>query len=281
MDTLLKRRLEEAIEKKSSDITSFVWKGVKTLDADGKYRQNEKRLVDMNEFDLNVCYDHCKKMLFNRDPQSPGRYIVLDMISEQKDKCGIELFLRYVEQEHDLSRYTLMNHISAFKKNNKEIFTDKIPLLRDMISSLPSHFEDLSLDLATDGCLDRLGAFNKKHITRTFILKQGIWLTPTESKELMADSHTTDRLEVIRENLSLKEVEKLYINSKGINYTQMRAMLSLKPNKKYSDLTTNQLDTLRNRILFNLEETVKNHIYSWERRMEEIEKVAEHNNYKI
>lgn len=281
MDTLLKRRMEEALEKKSSDVTSFVWKGVKTLDADGKYRQNEKRLVDMNEYDLNVCYDHCKKMLFNKDPQNPGRYVVLDLISEQKDKCGAELFLRYVEQEHNLSRYTLMNHISAFKKTNKDYFKDKSGTLKEMFSSLPSHFEDLSLDLVTDGCLDRLGAFNKKHITRTFVLKQGIWLTPAESKELMADSQSADRLEVIRENLNLKEVEKLYINSKGINFTQMRAMLGLKPNKKYSDLTTNQLDTLRNRILFNLEETVKNHIYSWEKRMEEIEKVAEHNNYKI
>lgn len=281
MDTLLKRRMEEAIEKKSSDVTSFMWKGVKTLDADGKYRQNEKRLVDMNEYDLNVCYDHCKKMLFNKDLQNPGRYVVLDLISEQKDKCGAELFLRYVEQEHNLSRYTLMNHISTFKKTNKDYFKDRTGILKDMFSSLPSHFEDLSLDLITDGCLDRLGAFNKKHITRTFILKQGIWLTPTESKELMADSQTTDRLDIIRENLNLKEVEKLYINSKGINFTQMRAMLGLKPNKKYSDLTTNQLDTLRNRILFNLEETVKNHIYSWEKRMEEIEKVAEHNNYKL
>lgn len=281
MDTLLGKRMEEAIERKSSDINSFVWKGVKTLDADGRYRQMERRLVDMNEYDLNVCYDHCKKMLFNKDPQNPGRYVVLDIISEQKDKCGAELFLRYVEQEHNLSRYTLMNHISSFKKANKDFFKDRSGTLKDMFSSLPSHFEELSLDLITDGCLDRLGAFNKKHITRTFILKQGIWLTPTESKELMTESHSKDRLEVIRENLNLKEVEKLYINSKGINYTQMRAMLSLKPNKKYSDLTTSQLDTLRNRILFNLEETVKNHIYSWEKRMEEIEKVANHNNLKL
>lgn len=281
MDTLLKRRMEEAIEKKSLDVNSFLWKGVKTLDADGKYRQNEQRLVDMNEYDLNVCYDHCKKMLFNKDPYNPGRYIVLDIISEQKDKCGAELFLRYVEQEHNLSRYTLMNHISTFKKTNKDFFQDNSGKLKDMFSSIPSHFENLLLDLITDGCLDRLGAFNKKHITRTFILKQGIWLTPDESKKLMEGSIIKDRLKIIRENLNLKEVEKLYINSKGINYTQMRAMLGIKPNKKYSDLTTNQLDTLRNRILFSLEETVKNHIYSWEKRMEEIEKVAKHNTYKL
>jgi hypothetical protein len=33
--------------------------------------------------------------------------------------------------------------------------------------------------------------------------------------------------------------------------------------------------------LFNLEEDVKKHIISWEKRMEEIEEVAEYNNYKL
>ena len=61
----------------------------------------------------------------------------------------------------------------------------------------------------------------------------------------------------------------------------MRAMLNIKPNKKYMDLTTVQLETLRYRILFNLEETVKDHITSWERRMEEIEMVAEAKGYRL
>ncbi len=125
-------------------------------------------------------------------------------------------------------------------------------------------------------------AFNKKHITRTFILKQGVWLTPTESKELLGkEGVEVDRLAVIREHLGIKDVERVNLNSKGINYTQMRAMLNLKPNKKYADLTTDQLETLRNRILFNLEEEVKSHITAWEKRMEEIELVAEHNNIKL
>ena len=58
-------------------------------------------------------------------------------------------------------------------------------------------------------------------------------------------------------------------------------MLNLKPNKKYMDLTTVQLETLRYRILFSLEETVKSHIASWERRMEEIELVCENKNFKL
>ena len=61
----------------------------------------------------------------------------------------------------------------------------------------------------------------------------------------------------------------------------MRAMLNLKPNKKYMDLTTDQLQTLRNKLLFNLEDSVYKHISSWETRMEQIEKVAEHQEFTL
>lgn len=90
-----------------------------------------------------------------------------------------------------------------------------------------------------------------------------------------------DRLEVIRERLGIKDIEKLYINSKGLNYTQVRAMLNIKSDKKYMDLTTTQLETLRYRILFNLEEEIKKHIDTWERLMGELELVAEHKGFSL
>jgi len=281
--TLLSERMQEAIERKSTDINSFEWKGVKVLDNDGKYKQESKKLVDMPRSELGTCYDHCKKMLFNKDSQNPGRYLVLEIISDQKERCGAELFLRFLVEKHDMSRLSLLSNTTTFLNNNKVLFKDVKPLLRDMFSSIPNEFETLPLSLIVDGCIDRLGAFNKKHITRTFVLKQGVWLTPTESKELLQSESnpTKDRLEIIREHLGIKDVEKLYINSRGINYTQMRGMLNLKTNKKYSDLTTIQLETLRNRILFNLEEEVKNHITAWEKRMEEIELVADFNDIKL
>lgn len=283
MTTLLEEKLREAIERKNEDVTTFTWKGSKSLDENGKYIQSEVKLIDMSNNDLTKAYDHCKKMLFNKDTQNPGRYIVLENISDQKDKCGAELFIRFVEQEHDLSRFSLMNTITNFLSVNKEVFKSVRPKLKDMFSNIPNEFEQLDLNLIIDGCLDRLGAFNKKHITRTFVLKQGIWLTPSESKELLRPNEPKgkDILPMIRESLNIKDVEKLNINSRGINYTQMRAMLNLKPNKKYKDLTTVQLETLRNRILFDLEENVKIHISAWERRMEEIEMVATHKGYKL
>jgi len=269
------------IEGKEIDLNSFEWKGMKVLDEKGKFKQTSKKLIDMTASELGTCYDHCKTMLFNKEVQNPGRYIVLELISDQKDRCGAELFLRYIDQKYSMSRFTLLNNLTTFLAANKALFKETKPLLKDMFSSLPSEFESIPLNLIMDGCLDRLGSFTKKHITRTFILKQGIWLTPTESKELLQENPMRDRLEVIKEYLGIKEIEKLYLNAKGINYTQMRGMLGLRTNKKYLDLTTTQLETLRNRMLFALEETVKSHINSWEQRMSEIEICADYLNYKL
>ena len=284
METVIGEKLRKAIENKSTDINSFVWKGTKKLDENGKYKQSEKKLIDMTVQELNACYDHCKTMLFNKDVKNPGRYLVLEIIAEQKDRCGAELFLRYIEQEKDISRFTLMNMLNSFLSNNKENLKGIKPIISHMFSGIPDEFDQIPLSLLMDGCLDRLGAFNKKHVTRTFILKQGIWLTPAESKDLIehdADGRPVDRLTIIKDRLNIKDIETLYINSKGLNFTQMRGMLNLKPNKKYMDLTTVQLETLRYRILFSLEETVKKHIADWEHRMEEIERVAEFKGFKL
>jgi hypothetical protein len=53
-------------------------------------------------------------------------------------------------------------------------------------------------------------------------------------------------------------------------------MLNLKSkSRKYSDLTTDQLVTLRDRVLFFFEEEVEEHINQWEERKNQILKVAE------
>jgi hypothetical protein len=273
MTTLLEKRLTDAMKQ---DINTYTWKGAKVLNSEGVYEQTEEKLINMSVYNLRNCYQHCIMMLFNKDSRNPGRYLVLDMIEDQINRCGVELFLRYLEKEHDSTRSALISIINKFLSANKEVFKDTIPVLSHMYSGLPKEFEELSINLVLDGCLDKLGAIVKKHITRTFILKQGLWLTAAEVKDFPAKD-PKERLELIRETLGLKEVEKLYINSRGINYTQMRAMLNLKPNKKYRDLTTVQLETLRYRILHELKNSINIHISFWEKRMEEIEEVAEYN----
>jgi hypothetical protein len=273
-------------EKKSqnNNINGYIWKSNKVLDGNNKYIQLEKKLVLMTEYELYEAYNHCKTMLFNKDILKPGRYLVLDIIAEQKDKCGAELFLRFVDQKNNISRFNLLNMIKEFLDKNKEIFKNYKPLVSDMFSNIPNEYSKISLTVLMDACLDRLGTFNKKQLTRTFILDHGIWLTPSESKDLYEINENgiiRDRLEIIREKLDVKPVEKLFINSKGLNFTQMRAMMNIKPYKKYIDLTTIQLETLRYKVLFNLEETIKRHITSWEKRMEEIEEVVEFKGFRL
>lgn len=281
MSTLMEEKLKEAIDKKQSDINSFVWKGEKELDASGRYKQPEIKMINLSQEDLQKYYDHCKKMLFNQDPSKPGRYLVLERIPEQRDRCGAELFLRYLEQNKGMSRFSLLGSINEFQKNNREILKTWKPTIEDVFANIPEEFGKIPLYLVIDGCLDRLGTFNKKAITRNFVLKQGIWLTPTESKELMEEGSGKQRLEIIRERLNIQDVERLSINSKGLNFTQMRAMLNIKQDRKYMDLTTTQLETLRYRILFNLEENVKEHIAFWERKMEELEIIANYRGIKL
>ena len=58
----------------------------------------------------------------------------------------------------------------------------------------------------------------------------------------------------------------------------MYAMTSLK-SKKYSELTTLQLETLRNRILYSLESEINFHIKQWEKRLSQIELVLQSKGY--
>lgn len=268
----------------SEQLNSYIWKSNKTVDTEGKYVQSEFRMVDMSEKELNNAYNHCKTMLFNKDPQNPGRYLVLNIISDQRNRCGAELFLRYAEQKMDSSRVSLISAINEFKQNNRKQLAGIRPTINIVFSNLPEGYDTVPLDLVLDGCLDRLGALNKKHITRTFILRQGVWLTPDEAKDLTEydyNNEVIDKIHVIRERLGVKDVEKLSINSKGLSYTELRSMMMLKPNKKYRDLTTAQLETLRNKILYILEETVRNHIDAWEERMIQIEAVSKAKSYKL
>ena len=266
------------------ELENLVWKTEKKIDENGKYKQSEIRLIDMSESELKKAYNHCVTMLFNNDFKKPGRYNVLNLISDQRSRCGAELFLRYVEQIQGYSRISLMSTINTFLNANKEVLKDEKPPLDIVFTNLPNEFIGVPLDLIIDGCLDRLGAMDKSHITRAFILRQGLWLTSLESKDLTEiDKLGTvrNRIDVIKERLNLKPIENIIINSKGLNYTELRAMINLKPNKKYRDLTTVQLETLRNKILFILEQDVKKHIDGWESRMDDIEKIAKFKEIKL
>ena len=72
--------------------------------------------------------------------------------------------------------------------------------------------------------------------------------------------------------LGLKSTNNLRISPKGLSLAQMQSMVTLR-GKKYSELTTLQLETLRNCILFSLENEVRFHIQQWENRERQIKLV--------
>lgn len=272
---LLGTKLSEAFERKQNDITSYVWKGRK-IEVDGKFIQEEKKLIDCTEEELHGFYQHCESMLNNTSENDPGRKALLDIIKDQRMRCNAELFLRWIESEKSIPRFKFLELINEILKQNKDIDARSLPI-EAIANPCPEEFTGIPVSVIIEACIDRLGRFDKKHLTLTFILKQGVWFTAAENKELTikdANGNVRDRMDVVRENLKLPNTIKLYATPKGLSYSQLRAMINLK-SKKYSDLTTEQLTLLRDRILFSLEMDVYKHIEQWEAREEQIKKVAE------
>jgi len=281
--SILGERLTEAIKSKKNDINTFVWKGEKK-EIGGKFVQDEVLLIDCTQEELQEHYNYCKTMLYNQDKVKPGRYVLLSIINDQMDRCNTELFLRWLKTEKQKGMFTFAAELKRVIDDNKEVITDlKAYPISGMVSGIPDEFSNISVNLVLDGCLDKLGRFDKRHITLTFILKQGVWCTPDELKELTiinSDGTVRDRLEVIKENLLINNNLSLKITPKGLTYSQLRSMTTLK-SKKYSQLTTDQLKVLRNRILFALGDECRFHIKQWEQRMNQIEMVAEAKNFTL
>ena len=280
MNNTLGDALQKALDAKKNDYSNFVWKGEKRKEGD-KYVQDSKRIIDMDEAELRKCYKHCDRMLWNEDPKHLGRFNVLDEVSEQIKCCNIELLLRYFENAYmqddtrgDIKRYSLMISLRELMHKNPEIEDwNKVPISR-ITDNLPSEFQDISIADVLKGCTNNLGAFNKEHLTMTFITKMGLWFTKQEESELKAQSNI-ERLKIAKERLRLPSKLVLRISEKGLSFKEMRAMLMLPKKQRYSDMTTEQLVTLRNKVLLRYQMEVDNHIWNWQRLQKQIVAIAE------
>ena len=275
--SILKERLNEALMNKKNDINSFVWKGKKVKVGDS-FVQEEIQLVNASNAQLQSFYNYCNTMLYNSSKEYPGRHLVLAAIDDQFNRCDAELCLRKLEsrEEYKVPRYKLNKEIQEILKQNPDANTKD--LVFGDISNVEEEFADIPLNLIIEGCIDQLGIFDRKYLKLSFILKHGVWLTQQEINDLTLTegdlaSQGKTIISVIKERLNIHNNIELKINTKGLSFTQLRAMLQLK-NKKYSELTTDQLKTLRNRILFNLKHEVSIHIAQWENRKKQLELVA-------
>ncbi len=287
MNSVLGDALKKAIDAKKNDYSNFVWKGEKKKEGD-KYVQDNEKIVDMTPERLKECWEHCERMLRNNDPKHLGRYNVLEEVTKEIEKCNVELFLRYLEnkylvREHynPTPRFKMMVAIREFIKNSEQeaeargISLDwkTLPITHLSEGGFPAEFQDISISDALEGCIDQLGAFNKQHLTMTFITKMGLWFTKQEENELKATSNT-DRLKLAKERLHLPSKLVLRFSEKGLSFHEMRAMLTLPKKQKYSDMTTEQLVTLRNKVLLRLSREIDSHIFNWKRLQRQIELIA-------
>jgi hypothetical protein len=273
-------KLESAIENSNFFARSYVWKGKKEKDENGNLTQEIVNLMEASEQQLRGFYNHCNSMLYNQDRQNPGRRPLLDLIQSQKDRCGVELYLRESEADN-VSRYTILESIKKTMMYNGMTNEQAKSLALKEFVIVHSQYINLPIKLVQEGCMQRLGKFDKSHITLTFILKQGLKISESEEQELTeymlddrGNSIKRNYIEVVRERLNIADHMKIKLDPKGLSYTQLRAMMTLK-SRYYNELTSEQLRTLRNRILFSLEDDIMFHIEQWEERIHQIREVAE------
>ena len=285
---VLGNALKEALSSPNRKYPEFIWKGRKVKIGDN-YVQESERIDEMSESRLKECYKHCIKMLTNDEVKTLGRYNVLEEVNEQINKCNVELFLRYCENAYlrregsvPIPRFKMNLNIRSFIMNSEEEAEKQDANLdwntisiNHMISELPAEFNTISIQDALEGCIDCLGVFNKQHLTLTFLTKMGIWFTKAEENELKAPSNA-ERLKLAKEKLHLPDKLVLRFSEKGLSYKEMRAMLIIPSGRrqKYSDMTTEQLVTLKNKVLPRLQVTIDNHIKNWKKLKKQIEIVA-------
>lgn len=279
-------KLAQALEEKSNDVNSFIWKLPKK-EVNGEIVQDSIKMMEATPEQLNEFYNHSLSMLYNTDSKrNPGRFKLKQIVNEQRHKCNVELYIRYVEGKYmNISgrkaypRFLYLQDLKSLLANSGVSSSDYDKIsIESTITPVPEEFRDIMVSDVIDACLDILGYFDKKHLSLNFIADLGLWPTKQEKKDLEEVDPNTgkvrDWIDVIKERHGLRNDLKIRITSTGLNYSELRAMLNLK-SKKYSELTTDQLVLLRNKVLFRFEQKVDMHIRQWEERIRQLRLVAQ------
>lgn len=277
MSNLLGEKLMEATAEKARDVNTYIWKGPKVNGV-----QEEIKLVDATFEQLQKFYGHCQQMLYNSDSKNPGRMTLLGIVSDQIQRCRAELLVRWLRSEKHYTNTSCLEDIKSLIKNNPETLTNesiKYLPISTIVSGLPMEFERVPISLVMDACLDSLGTFDNSHLTLSFIVKMGLWFTNQEmQKDLYKKDPVTgkamNRLELVAKELHLNPSIVLKISDTGLSYAEFKAMTKLKRDK-YSNLTSEQLRLLSNKILYRFQDQCDCQAKQWSDKVNEITKVAE------
>lgn len=275
--TVLGDKLREALNDKANDVNSYVWKGPKVNGV-----QEEIKLVDADYDQLKRFYNHCEQMLYNSDTKNPGRLTLLDIVSDQIQRCRAELLIRWLRAEKQYTNTRCLEDLRITIKNNKEILTNetiKVYPIGNILNGIPVEFREVPVSLVMDACLDSLGLFDNSHLTLNFIVKMGLWFTQQEmQKDLYRKDPVTgkavNRLLVVSKELRLNPSIFLKICDTGLSYAEFRSMCRLKRDK-YANLTSDQLRLLSSKVLYRFQNQCESQAKQWKDKMEEIKKVAE------
>lgn len=253
--TVLGDALREALNDKANDVNSYVWKGPKVNGV-----QEEIKLVDADYDQLKRFYNHCEQMLYNSDTKNPGRLTLLDIVSDQIQRCRAELLIRWLRAEKQYTNTRCLEDLRITIKNNKEILTNeaiKVYPIGNILNGIPVEFREVPVSLVMDACLDSLGLFDNSHLTLNFIVKMGLWFTQQEmQKDLYRKDPVTgkavNRLLVVSKELRLNPSIALKICDTGLSYAEFRSMCRLKRDK-YANLTSDQLRLLSSKVLYRFQ----------------------------
>lgn len=269
MKTEFGNTLEKALENKDNNINYFVWKN---------HNGSETRLMDMNPERLQEAYDHTISMLYNNNNYTPGKEVVRKNLQKVWEACNAEIFKRFLLYETDgmfKTNKDLLDYTLNAKQSYNTTNEDSVTII---MSGVPVIYENISIGNLLDACFDKLGVFNKKLIPDNFIVSQGIWLTNAEKAELTeykSDGTMRKWLDVIKERLFLKNI-RLRIDPKGFSYSEFRSLIHMDRFAKISELPTDTLKLLRDKVLLLLDNNLVYSINTWNTIKKQIEQVAEY-----
>jgi CRISPR/Cas system CSM-associated protein Csm2 small subunit len=265
-----------------------VWKGPKGANG----IQEEIKLMDCSYEQLQKFYKHCMQMLYNTDSKNPGRRVLVDIVQDQIQRCRAELLIRYLRKDREYTPQRCLEDLRGVRAKNKDVLTDeniKFYPIGNVINGLPIEFNEVPFELVMNACLDILGVIDISHLTLNFIVKMGLYFTQQEMQQpvnkIYADNKhglyekdpetgkAKNRLEVIKRELKLNPNINLRICNTGLNYNEFRSMYYLKRDK-YSNLTTDQLKLLSNKVLYRFQDQCEMQAKQWEEKIREINEVA-------
>lgn len=259
-----------------TNLERYIWKGPRVNGI-----QQEIRLVDCSYDDLKKYYNHCQQMLYNDDPQVPGRLTLIKIIEDQIQHCRAELLVRWLRSEKHYTYQNCYEDIRALINRNKEALTHEVVEqypIGQIISEIPHEYKRVPVKLVLKASMYALGVLDTSHITLNFLVQMGIYLTQHEMQNELferdpATGKARNRMEIIKQREGLNPAIRLECVPTGLTYAEFHQMCRLRTGK-YENFTTAQLEILSRKVLYRFQIRCEEQAQQWQNRIRELTEVA-------